>query len=73
EFNLTHNEDLDSTSKNDRFNTKCYLLESLLNRDTLMASSPKFNSLLEEFSSELAHIDLIPPRINEAFYDDHVK
>nr|GEU51075.1 hypothetical protein [Tanacetum cinerariifolium] len=59
--------------KNDRFHTKSYLLESLLNRDTLMASSPKFDSLLEEFSGELAHTDLIPPRINEAFYDDHVK
>nr|GEY51931.1 hypothetical protein [Tanacetum cinerariifolium] len=73
EFNLIHNEDLDSTLKNDRFDTKSYLLESLLNRDTLMASSPKFDSLLEEFSGELAHTDLIPPRINEAFYDDHVK
>nr|GEU78332.1 hypothetical protein [Tanacetum cinerariifolium] len=53
-------------SKNDRFDTKSYLFESLLNRDTLMASSPKFDSLLEEFSSELAHTDLIPPGINEA-------
>nr|GEU96046.1 hypothetical protein [Tanacetum cinerariifolium] len=52
---------------------KSYLLESLLNRDTLMASSPKFDSPLEEFSGELAHIDLITPRINEAFYEDHVK
>nr|GEX48673.1 hypothetical protein [Tanacetum cinerariifolium] len=50
EFNLIHNEDLDSTPKNDRFDPKSYLLESLLNRDTLMASSPKFDSLLEEFS-----------------------
>nr|GFA75097.1 hypothetical protein [Tanacetum cinerariifolium] len=40
EFNLIHNEDLDSTLKNDRFDTKSYLLESLLNRDNLMASSP---------------------------------
>ncbi|GJW16693.1 hypothetical protein Tco_0024129 [Tanacetum coccineum] len=37
EFNLIHNEDLDSTPKNDRFDTESYLLESLLNRDTLMA------------------------------------
>nr|GFA49227.1 hypothetical protein [Tanacetum cinerariifolium] len=72
-FNPTHNEDLNSTPKNDRFDTKSYLLESLLNRDTLMASSPKFDSFLEEFFGELAHTDLIPPRINEAFYDDHVK
>nr|GEY24336.1 hypothetical protein [Tanacetum cinerariifolium] len=69
EFNPIHNEDLDCTPKNDRFDTKSYLLESLLNRDTLMASSPKFDSLLEEFSGELAHIDLIPPRINETNCD----
>ncbi|GKB67809.1 hypothetical protein Tco_0929221 [Tanacetum coccineum] len=50
EFNLIHNEDLDSTLKNDRFDTESYLLESLLNRDTLMASSPKIDSLLDEFS-----------------------
>nr|GFB83939.1 hypothetical protein [Tanacetum cinerariifolium] len=69
EFNSIHNEDLDSTLKNDRFDTESYLLESLLNRDTLMASSPKFDSLLEEFSGKLAHIDLIPPGINEANCD----
>nr|GFA25497.1 hypothetical protein [Tanacetum cinerariifolium] len=73
EFNPTHNEDLDSTPKNDHFDTKSYLLESLLNLYTLMASSPKFDSFLEEFSSELAHTDLILSGINEAFYDDHVK
>nr|GEU67684.1 hypothetical protein [Tanacetum cinerariifolium] len=69
EFNPIHNEDLDSTLKNDRFDTKSYLLESLLNRDTLMASSPKFDSLLEEFSGELAHTDLIPPGINKANFE----
>nr|GEX95120.1 hypothetical protein [Tanacetum cinerariifolium] len=53
--------------------SQSYLLESLVNRDTLMASSPKFDSLLEEFFGELAHTDLIPLGINEAFYDDHVK
>nr|GEX31440.1 hypothetical protein [Tanacetum cinerariifolium] len=73
EFNPTHNEDLDSTPKNDRFDTKSYLLESLLNRDTLMASSPKFDSLLKEFFGELTHTNLIPPGITKAFYDDHVK
>nr|GFC59763.1 hypothetical protein [Tanacetum cinerariifolium] len=46
-----------------------YLLESLLNRDTLMASSPKYDSLLEEFFGELTHTDLIPPGINEANCD----
>nr|GEY82031.1 hypothetical protein [Tanacetum cinerariifolium] len=73
EFNPIHNDDLDSTLKNDRFDIKYYLLESLFNRDTLMASSPKFDSFLEEFSGELAHTNLIPLGINEAFYDDHVK
>nr|GEU50347.1 hypothetical protein [Tanacetum cinerariifolium] len=69
EFNPIHNKDIDSTSKNDRFDTKSYLLESLLNRDTLMASSPKFDSLHEEFSGKLAHTDLIPLGINEANYN----
>ncbi|GJW94417.1 hypothetical protein Tco_0174089 [Tanacetum coccineum] len=53
-----HNEDLDSTPKNDRFDTESYLLESLLNRDTLMASSPKIDSLFNEFSGELITIPL---------------
>nr|GEW71179.1 hypothetical protein [Tanacetum cinerariifolium] len=69
EFNLIYNEDLDSTPKNDRFDTKSYLLESLLNHDNLMAPSSRFDSLLKEFSDELAHTDLIPPRINEASCD----
>nr|GFC08779.1 hypothetical protein [Tanacetum cinerariifolium] len=33
EFNPTHNEDLDSTPKNNRFDSKSYILESFLNRD----------------------------------------
>ncbi|GKE79207.1 hypothetical protein Tco_1545327, partial [Tanacetum coccineum] len=57
EFNPIHNEDLDSTPKNDRFNTESYLHESLLNRDTLMASSPKIDSLLDEFA-EYFHANL---------------
>ncbi|GJZ08944.1 hypothetical protein Tco_0543227 [Tanacetum coccineum] len=32
-------------------------------------SYPKMDSLLEEFSSELAHINLVPPRINKANFD----
>nr|GFA70578.1 hypothetical protein [Tanacetum cinerariifolium] len=43
--------------------------KSLLNRDTSMVSSPKIDSLLKEFSGELTHINLIPPRINEANFD----
>ncbi|GKB56939.1 hypothetical protein Tco_0913125 [Tanacetum coccineum] len=51
------------------FNAESDLIESLLNRDTLIISSPKFDSLLEEFSGELAYINLIPPGINEADFD----
>nr|GFA95343.1 reverse transcriptase domain-containing protein [Tanacetum cinerariifolium] len=54
---------------NDHFNAESDLIESLLNQDTLMVSSPKIDSLLEEFSGELAHINLIPPRIDEANFD----
>ncbi|GJZ20584.1 hypothetical protein Tco_0557174 [Tanacetum coccineum] len=32
-------------------------------------SYPKIDSLFEEFSGELAHVDLIPPGINEAYFD----
>nr|GEV54383.1 hypothetical protein [Tanacetum cinerariifolium] len=45
------------------------LIESLLNRDTLIDSSPKFDYLLKEFSGELAHIDPIPPGIKEVDFD----
>ncbi|GJZ54456.1 hypothetical protein Tco_0609341 [Tanacetum coccineum] len=51
------------------FNAESDLIESLLNRDTSIVSSPKFDSLLEEFSGELAHINLISPEINEADFD----
>ncbi|GJS01921.1 hypothetical protein Tco_0318429 [Tanacetum coccineum] len=37
--------------------------------DALIISSPKINSLLDQFSGELAHIDLIPLGINEADFD----
>ncbi|GJZ40194.1 hypothetical protein Tco_0586757 [Tanacetum coccineum] len=45
------------------FNAESNLIESLLNRDTLIDSSPKFDYLLEEFSGELAHTDPIPPGV----------
>ncbi|GKE30374.1 hypothetical protein Tco_1445758 [Tanacetum coccineum] len=54
---------------NDHFNAEFDLIESLLNRDTSMVSSPKIDSLLKEFSSELAHIDSISPGIDEADFD----
>ncbi|GJR11654.1 hypothetical protein Tco_0794306 [Tanacetum coccineum] len=51
------------------FNAESNLIESLLNRDTLIDSSPKIDCLLEEFSGELAHIDPIQPRIENADFD----
>ncbi|GKD34034.1 hypothetical protein Tco_1249543 [Tanacetum coccineum] len=51
------------------FNAESDLIESLLNRDTSIISSPKFDSLLEEFSGELAHIDLISTEIDKADFD----
>ncbi|GJS23750.1 hypothetical protein Tco_0452382 [Tanacetum coccineum] len=69
EFNPIHNEDLDSTPKNDRFDTVSYLLESLLNRDTLMASSPKIDSLFDEFVGELV---TIPPRIVNREHEEYI-
>ncbi|GJT03453.1 hypothetical protein Tco_0824622 [Tanacetum coccineum] len=69
EFNLIHNEDPDSTPKNDRFDTESYLLESLLNQDTLMASSPKVDSTLDEFVGELI---TIPPRIVNREHEEYI-
>nr|GFB31414.1 hypothetical protein [Tanacetum cinerariifolium] len=66
EFNPIHNEDLESTLKNDRFDTEPYLLESLLNRDTLISSPPKIDSLLAEFTGALIFLKSIPPGIDEA-------
>ncbi|GKE37712.1 hypothetical protein Tco_1461117, partial [Tanacetum coccineum] len=51
------------------FNAESDLIESFLNQDTSIISSPKIDSLLEEFSDEVAYIDLIPPGINETDFD----
>ncbi|GJU75142.1 hypothetical protein Tco_1272212 [Tanacetum coccineum] len=51
------------------FNVESDLIESLLNQDISMVSYPKIDSLLEEFSGELAHINLVPPGINKADFD----
>ncbi|GKF36457.1 hypothetical protein Tco_0113215, partial [Tanacetum coccineum] len=51
------------------FNAESNLIESLLNRNTLIDSSPKFDFFFEEFSGELAHIDPIPPGIEKADID----
>ncbi|GKB96024.1 hypothetical protein Tco_0982161 [Tanacetum coccineum] len=78
EFNPIHNEDLDSTPKEVRFDAESYLLESLVNRDTLMASPPKIDFLLDEFAGELTRLQSIPPGIDninldpEAFQDNSI-
>ncbi|GJT13495.1 hypothetical protein Tco_0860537 [Tanacetum coccineum] len=69
EFNPIHNEDPDSTPKNDRFDTESYLLESLINRDTFMTFSPKIDFLLEEFPDELALLKPSSPGVNKVDYD----
>ncbi|GJY61642.1 hypothetical protein Tco_0462299, partial [Tanacetum coccineum] len=51
------------------FNAESNLIESLLNHDILVDSSPKFDFLLEEFSGELAHINPIPPGIEKVDFD----
>ncbi|GJY09186.1 hypothetical protein Tco_0377371 [Tanacetum coccineum] len=69
EFNPIHNEDPDSTPKNDRFDAESYLLESLFNRDTLMASSPKVDSTLDKFAGELK---TIPPGIVNREHEEYI-
>ncbi|GJU60967.1 hypothetical protein Tco_1238733 [Tanacetum coccineum] len=69
EFNPIHNEDLDSTPKNNRFDVESYLRESLFNRDTLMASSPKVDSTLDEFVGELK---TIPPVIVNTDHEEYI-
>nr|GEU92998.1 hypothetical protein [Tanacetum cinerariifolium] len=60
----------DSTSSDDKSShEESYLLESLLNRDTLMAFSPMIDSLLDEFSVELIFLKSISPGIDEADCD----
>nr|GEX14966.1 hypothetical protein [Tanacetum cinerariifolium] len=55
--------------KNDHFDTESYLLESLLNRDTLMASSSNIDSMLDEFTGKLIFLKSIPSGIDEADCD----
>ncbi|GJT55415.1 hypothetical protein Tco_0990469 [Tanacetum coccineum] len=67
---LFDNEEIISTKIEPHyFNAESGLIESLLNRDILTVFYPKIDSFLEEFSGELAHIDLIPPGINKADFD----
>ncbi|GJX60801.1 hypothetical protein Tco_0292191 [Tanacetum coccineum] len=54
------------TCDNNRVNVEIDLVESLINRDTLIVYSSKIDPILEEFVGELAHIAPIPPGIVEA-------
>nr|GEV56634.1 hypothetical protein [Tanacetum cinerariifolium] len=64
EFNPIHNKDLDSTPKNDCFDTKSYLLESLLNCDESIPSGIDSDDSDYEwdnlFLERLLHDDPIP-------------
>nr|GEY75278.1 hypothetical protein [Tanacetum cinerariifolium] len=64
EFNPIHNEDLDSTPRNDRFDTKSYLLESLLKCDESIPPGIDSDDSDSEgdnlFLERLLHDDPIP-------------
>nr|GEW16806.1 hypothetical protein [Tanacetum cinerariifolium] len=51
------------------FNAESDLIESLLNQDSLIISSLKIDSLLDEFAGELILLKSIPPGIDEADCD----
>nr|GEX97640.1 hypothetical protein [Tanacetum cinerariifolium] len=63
EFKPIHNEDLNSTPKNDHFDTKSYLLESLLKRDESIP--PGIDS--DDSDSERDNIFL-----ERLLHDDHI-
>nr|GEY46803.1 hypothetical protein [Tanacetum cinerariifolium] len=56
-------------SDKNHFDVDFDLIESLLTQDTLIIYSPKIDFLLEEFASELVHIDLMPPGTDETDFD----
>nr|GEY73390.1 hypothetical protein [Tanacetum cinerariifolium] len=72
EFKIYSNPLFDNDEINsDRLDPHCFNVESdfvksLLNRDTFIDSSPKFDFLLKEFSGELTHIN---PEIMEADFN----
>nr|GFA74145.1 hypothetical protein [Tanacetum cinerariifolium] len=60
-------EEISSIKKNQHhFNVESDLVESMLNRDSsIISSSSKIDSLLDEFTGELTLLKSIPPRIDE--------
>nr|GEX03996.1 hypothetical protein [Tanacetum cinerariifolium] len=69
DFTSSDDESLSDEDKDPHHFAESGLIETLLNRDTLIESSPKFDYLLDEFSGKLAHIDPIPSGIKEADFD----
>ncbi|GKA75824.1 hypothetical protein Tco_0782202 [Tanacetum coccineum] len=68
-LNPLFDEEIISTKINPHhFNAESDLIESLLNKDTVI-TSPKIDFLLEEFAGELALINPIPPGIAETNFD----
>nr|GEX92016.1 hypothetical protein [Tanacetum cinerariifolium] len=64
----------DEEINSDKLDPHCFyaesdFVESLLNRYTLIDSSPKFDFLLKEFSGELTHINPILPGIKESDFN----
>ncbi|GJT54301.1 hypothetical protein Tco_0989355 [Tanacetum coccineum] len=57
----------------DHFDAESDLLESLLNRDFSIDSSPKIDSLLDEFAGELTLLKSIPPGIDDDNLDPEGK
>ncbi|GJW76591.1 hypothetical protein Tco_0138273 [Tanacetum coccineum] len=57
------------TCDNNCVNVESDLVESLINRNTLIVYSSKIDPILEEFAVELAHIAPISPEIVEADFD----
>ncbi|GKG20643.1 hypothetical protein Tco_0380444, partial [Tanacetum coccineum] len=55
--------------KDVRFDAESYLLETLVNHDTLNTSPPKIDFLFDEFASELTRLQLIPPGIDNINLD----
>nr|GEW57452.1 hypothetical protein [Tanacetum cinerariifolium] len=60
-------EEINSITKNQHhFNAESDLVESMLNRDSsIISSSSKIDSLLDEFAGELTLLKSIPPRIDK--------
>ncbi|GKC56298.1 hypothetical protein Tco_1083896 [Tanacetum coccineum] len=57
----------------DHFDAKSDLLESLRNRDISIDSSPKIDSLLDEFAGELTFLKSIPSGFDEAKFNPEVE